>query len=421
MYCPLAVEGSGSHPAKGARALEPRPGPRVLLALGLAGVCAFINFYATQPLLPLFVEVFGGSKARAALTVSAPPIAVALFSPLVGAMAGRLGRRRVIVVSLFLLVVPTALAATAQSLGMLVAWRFLQGLVVPGIYAVSIAYVGDAWHGRDVGVALSALVSSNVVGGFLGRMVSAFAAEHFGWRASFLSLGALTLVGAVLVARWLPEAARPLSALPAAERGARLSDLAEPKLLAAYGVGFNVLFTLVATFTYVTFHLAEPPFSLGPVALSFIFVVYLVGAAVTPIAGRAIDRVGSRSTLAVAAACGALGAGLTLVPRLWAVALGLAVACSAAFVSQSASTSYLHRAVPRPSHGTASGIYVSSYYLGGSVGGVLPALAWRAGGWPACVALVTLVHLLTIGLALRFWAGRAPAQGRGPGAPGLGA
>jgi MFS transporter, YNFM family, putative membrane transport protein len=46
---------------------------------------------------------------------------------------------------------------------------------------------------------------------------------------------------------------------------------------------------------------------------------------------------------------------------------------------------------------------VSSYYLGGAVGGVLPAVAWRLGGWPACVALVVAVQLVTIGVAWRFW------------------
>jgi len=396
---------AGSPPQEG-------PGRRVLLALGLAGICAFINFYATQPLLPLFAQAFGASKAQAALTVSAPPIAVAIVSPFVGALAGRLGRRRIIVVSIFLLILPTALAATAQSIGELVFWRFLQGLVVPGIYAVSIAYVSEAWRGRDVGLALSTLVSSNVVGGFLGRVVSAFAAERLGWRGAFVSLAAVTLAGAVAVRRWLPEARpspRPREA-PTGP-GAWLSALAEPQLLATYAVGFNVLFTLVATFTYVTFHLAEPPFSLGPVALSWIFVVYLVGALVTPIAGRWIDRVGSRRTLAAAAACGVAGSLLTLSPLLWVVAVGLAAACSAAFVSQSASTSFLHGAAPRSTHAIASGVYVSSYYLGGSVGGLLPALAWRAGGWPACVVLVALVQLVTIALALRFWVPKATTPG----------
>ncbi|HVP66613.1 MAG TPA: MFS transporter [Anaeromyxobacteraceae bacterium] len=390
----------------------PAPGGSVLFALGLAGVCAFVNFYATQPLLPLFAKSFGATKAQAALTVSAPPIAVALCSPFVGTLAGRLGRRRVIVVSLFLLSLPTALAATSGSIGALVTWRFLQGAVVPGIYAVSIGYVGEAWHGRNVGVALSALVSSNVVGGFLGRMLAALAADRFGWRGAFIALGALTLGGALVVLRLLPEAAHPgPPPAPPASLGSRVAALLAPRLLATYAVGFNVLFTLVATFTYVTFHLADPPYSLGPVALSSVFVVYLVGAVVTPLAGRSIDRVGSRLTLVVAASCGVAGAALTLTPRLWAVTAGLAVLCSAAFVSQSASTSYLHRTVGRAIHPTASGIYVSSYYLGGSAGGVLPALAWRAGGWPACVALVALVELVTIGLALRYWARVGEARG----------
>ncbi len=390
------------------------------MALGLAGVCAFINFYATQPLLPLFADAFAVSKGQAALTVSAPPIAVALASPWVGALAGRVGKRRVIVVSLFLLVVPTALAATASGIGTLVAWRFLQGLAVPGIYAVSISYVSEAWRGRDVGLALSTLVSSNVVGGFLGRVVAAFAAERFGWRAAFVALGVLTLAGALAVARWLPGTVRPVeaAAMPAPPR-AYLRELVQPRLLATYAVGFNVLFTLVATFTYVTFYLSDPPFELGPVALSSMFVVYLFGAVVTPIAGRFIDRVGSRRTLAVAALCGILAGALTLVPRLWVVALGLAVACSAAFVSQSASTSFLHRAVRSDAHAAASGVYVASYYLGGSAGGVVPALAWRAGGWPACVFLVVLVQIATIGIALRHWALPSTVASRGPGTPGL--
>jgi len=387
--------------------------------LGLAGVCAFVNFYATQPLLPLFAEAFGVTKGEAARTVSAPPVAVALASPWIGALAGRVGKRRVIVVSLFLLVVPTVLAATASGIWTLVGWRFLQGLAVPGIYAVSISYVSEAWHGRDVGLALSTLVSSNVVGGFLGRVVAAFAAERLSWRAAFVALGVLTLAGALAVARWLPEArTAPARAVPA-PLGSRLRDLARPRLLATYAVGFNVLFTLVATFTYVTFYLSAPPFGLGPVALSWMFVVYLFGALVTPLAGRFLDRVGSRRTLTVAAGCGILAGGLTLVPRLWAVAVGLAVACSAAFVSQAASTNFLHRAVPREAHPAASGVYVAAYYLGGSAGGVAPALAWHAGGWPACVALVVLVQVVTMALALWAWAA-PPTAGRPLGsAPGL--
>ena len=69
------------------RPQEPRLG--ALLALGLAGFCAFLNVYAAQPLLPLLTATFGASKAAAGLTVSAPNLAVALAAPLVSARAAR--------------------------------------------------------------------------------------------------------------------------------------------------------------------------------------------------------------------------------------------------------------------------------------------------------------------------------------------
>ncbi len=385
-------------------ALAPTGG---LLALGLAGLCAFLNVYATQPLLPLLGKVFAASKAQAALTVSAPSIAVALAAPFVGAVADRVGRRRMMVGALFVLAVPTFLAATAGSISALVAWRFVQGLAVPGVYAVGVAYAGEEWRGRGVGQAMAALVTGNVVGGFLGRAVAGLVAEHAGWRASFVALGLLTAAGALATARWLPPARRSAAAAsrPVAALRALAAHVREPRLAATFLVGFDVLFVQVATFTYVTFYLAEPPFHLGAGALSGIFVVYLAGAAVTPFAGRWIDRAGSRRTLAVALAAGVAGSALTLSHGLPVVVLGLALSCSAAFVSQSAATSYLPLAAPPEVRSVASGVYLSCYYLGGAAGGLLPVFAWRAGGWPACVALVLAVQLATIAVALRAWRG----------------
>jgi predicted MFS family arabinose efflux permease len=76
------------------------------------------------------------------------------------------------------------------------------------------------------------------------------------------------------------------------------------------------------------------------------------------------------------------------------------------FVSQAASTAFLRVVAPAGDRPAASGLYVSAYYLGGAAGGILPAVAWHLGGWPACVALVAVFQLATIALVWRFW--RAP-------------
>jgi YNFM family putative membrane transporter len=376
-------------------------GGRARLAVGVSGICAFLDLYATQPLLPTLERQFNVSKAGASLTVSASTAAVALAAPFIGLAADRLGRKRVIVPAMFVLAIPTMLAGTAQTLPALVLWRFLQGLVMPAVFAVMIAYVTEEFAGRGVGAAMAALVTGNVIGGFLGRVTAGTVTSIANWRVAFVVLGALNIVGAVVTWVWLPK---EQSFKPHRAPFAILPHLRNKQLVATYAVGFTVLFSLVATFTYVNFYLADPPFSLGPALLSGIFVVYLVGVFVTPIAGRWIDRFGSRKTLSAALVISAVIMPLTLIHNLVFVAIGLAVCSSAVFVCQSSSTSYLQHAAPLATRSSAAGLYVAFYYLGGSVGGELPGLFWRWGGWPGCVGLVIAAQLATIAVAWRFWA-----------------
>ena len=176
-----------------------------IVAIALAGVCTFLDVYTTQALLPSFRRVFHASEIEVSLTISATTLAVAIAAPFVGMIAERFGRKRIIVPALFGLTVPTLLAATAQSLHALVLWRFLQGLFIPGIITVMIAYIGEEWHPSGVGFAMSAYVSGTVLGGFLGRFIAGQMSTHFGWRWSFVALGVVTLAGALTVRRFCPR------------------------------------------------------------------------------------------------------------------------------------------------------------------------------------------------------------------------
>jgi YNFM family putative membrane transporter len=123
---------------------------------------------------------------------------------------------------------------------------------------------------------------------------------------------------------------------------------------------------------------------------------------VTPFAGRWIDVSGHRSALGAGVAIGLAGALLTLAPPLSAIVLGLALVATGVFISQATASSYIG-AVTREDRGLAVGLYSTAYYLGGTMGGALPALFWTAGGWTACVLLVVAVQLGTAGLALTYW------------------
>ncbi len=371
-------------------------------AVVCAGFCAFLTLFAPQPLLPMLAAQFGATAAHVSLVVTASTVAVALAGPLVGALGDRLGRKRVIVPSAFLLVVPTVLAATSQNLGQLIFWRFLQGIFTPGIFVITIAYVNEEWESGG-GAAVAAYVTGTVVGGFCGRLVSGVVAAHGSWRWSFVVLGMINLVCGVAIWAWLPAGRRFVSA----RRGSStvrpmLRHLRNPQLLATYGVAFCVMFTLLATFTYINFYLAAPPFRLGTQALAALFVVYLVGAVITPVAGRWIDRLGHRIAVLLAFSGGIVGILLTLAHRVPVVMLGLALCCTGVFIANSAGASYVGK-VAREARAAAVGLYVTFYYTGGSFGSAVPGAFWSRGGWPACVTLIAAVQVLTIVLSAVFW------------------
>jgi predicted MFS family arabinose efflux permease len=281
-------------------------------------------------------------------------------------------------------------------------WRFWQGVFTPGIFAVTIAYITEEWE-TGAGSAMSAYVAGTVLGGFSGRMVAALAAAYFSWRWAFVALGVLNLLSGVAIWAWLPQGRRiarhrhRVSTLRV-----MLQHLRNPRLLATYAVGFCVLFTLLGTFNYINFYLAAPPFRLSTAALGLLFTVYLVGAFVTPFAGRWIDRLGHRFTLALAFGGGIAGICLTLLPSLPAVILGLSLCCTGVFIGHSSASSYIGT-VARESRAAAVGLYVMCYYAGGSAGSALSGHFWNRGGWPACVALVVTVQVLTILTAAIFW------------------
>ena len=249
----------------------------------LAGFAAFVDLYSTQPLLPLLARTFHASRFAVSLTVTAPTIAVALAAPGIGRLADTLGLRRVIVGSAFAIAIATALAATSTSLSQLIFWRFILGLVTPGVFAGTVAYIHEVWPASHGGRGMAAYMTGTIAGGFTGRAVAGLVAADASWEASFIALGAINLVVAVALWRFLPPETTAAKTRKKETLFTRRSLrafvlswrplLANGQLLATFAIGFCILFTQVAMFTYVTFHLAAPPFSLSTVALGWLFVV----------------------------------------------------------------------------------------------------------------------------------------------------
>ena len=378
------------------------------VAVALAGFCAFINLYSPQAVLPLLAQEFGVGAVDVGMAMTATTAAVALVAPFVGAVADVLGRKRVIVAAMLALTVPTVGLAFAPSLDLIILCRFLQGLLLPPIFAVMVTYIGEEWPAAEATGMTGLYLSASSLGGFLGRLVTGLAADWIGWRSAFLIDAGIILVCAAGVAACLtPERRFVRASNLAAALGAMLRHLRNPQLVGTFAIGFGVLFSFIAVFTYVNFLLAAPPFNLSPSFLGSIFVVYLTGTIITPFVGRWVQRFGRRTLVLGVFALWAFGLALTLVPSLPVIITGLAIFAAAGFLCQTASTSYV-AINAKGGASTAVGLYVTSYYIGGSLGAVVGGIAWHVGGWPAVVAMVLALFVLMALIVARVWE-RQPA------------
>jgi predicted MFS family arabinose efflux permease len=379
------------------------------LAVGLIGYCAFVNLYAPQSILPLLSQEFGATAAQVSTIITVSTLAVAVTAPFTGAIADVLGRKRVIVAAMFVLVVPTLMVGLAASLSAVIFWRAVQGLVLPPIFAVTVAYIGDEWPPREATTAAGIYSSGSSLGGFTGRLITGLLADLIGWRAGFIALAGIAFAGAIATIFLLPHERKFVRSEGLLASGRQmLAHFRNGQLLATYAVGFGVLFNFICTFTYVSFHLAAAPYNLSATALGAIFVVYLTGSALTPWAGWAIGRFGRRRFTARVLALWIAGIALTLVPSLPLIILGLAMSAGCGLVCQAISTGYV-TTTAKAGRSSAVGLYVTSFYVGGSFGAALGGLAWTLGGWPACVALVATMLSIMMATVLFAWAHGMPA------------
>jgi predicted MFS family arabinose efflux permease len=379
------------------------------LAAGLAGYCTFINLYSPQAILPLLSDEFHAGPADISHIMTSGTLAVALIAPFSGTVADVLGRKRVIVAAMIALAIPTAFSAFSTSLESLIVWRFVQGLCMPPIFAVTIAYIGEELSPHEATAVTGVYTSGASLGGFSGRFITGILADMIGWRDGFLVLAAATLVGALIVAILLPPERKFIRSEGLLASGRQmLRHFRNSQLIATYAVGFGVLFNFIATFTFISFRLAAPPYNLSATWLGAIFVVYLVGSSLTPLVGRLVGRFGRRYFVLLIIAIWIAGIALTLAAPLWLIILGLAVMSTCGLLCQAVSTSYV-AVTAQAGRSSAVGLYVTSFYLGGSVGAAAGGVAWVWGGWPACVAMLIAMLIIMAVIVAFAWA-RQPVR-----------
>jgi MFS transporter, YNFM family, putative membrane transport protein len=375
------------------------------LAVAAAGFCAFVNLYSPQALLPELAKEFGVSAGQISWLMTASTAAIALTAPFSGALADVFGRKRLITAAMFAIVAPTLIMTLASTVPELAFWRFIQGLLLPPIFTVTVAYIGDEWPPADVPRIAGLYVAGSSIGGFCGRFIPGLLADLIGWRAAFAAVALLTLGAALIVTAMLPrERHFVASGGLAASVREMLGHLRDKQLVATFAIGFAVLFNFVATFTYVNFHLAAPPYLFSPTRLGLLFLTYLVSAPILPWAGRAIALFGRRRFVLGIIAVWIVGASLLLAGPVVVIIAGLTLCAVCGMLCQTVSTGYV-TLTATAGRSSAVGLYASIFYIGGSAGAFVTGLAWSAAGWDGAVAVIVAMLAIMAMIVATAWEG----------------
>ncbi|HEU4921947.1 MAG TPA: MFS transporter [Burkholderiales bacterium] len=367
------------------------------VVIGSTAFLTLVDLFATQAILPALAVAYDVGPAAMGLAVNAATLGMALGSLGVAFFSRRIDRRLGVTASLAALCVPTALLAVAPDLAVFSALRILQGIFMASAFALTLSYLAEQCSAAETAGAFAAYITGNVASNLVGRLMAAAAVDHVGLAGTFYLFSLLNLLGAALV--WLGLGRGAPAPRPSVFSWKE--HFANPRLRAAFAVGFLIHFAFIGTFSYVNFVLVREPLALGMMALGFVYFVFLPSIFTTPLAGRAVARFGVQPTMWGALALAGMGLPLILLPKLSLVILGLALVGIGTFFAQATATGFVGRAASGD-RGSASGLYLASYFLGGLAGAAVLGQLFDRVGWGACVAGIGLALAAAAALTLRF-------------------
>jgi predicted MFS family arabinose efflux permease len=370
--------------------------------IGLTAFLTLVDLFATQAILPSLTAAYGVTPAAMSFAVNACTIGMAAGGLAVALFGKSIDRRWGILLALAVLSLPTLALATMPALAWFTLLRIMQGFCMSTAFALTLAYLGEHTSAADSASAFAAYVTGNVASNLFGRLLAAGVVDHLGLAANFCVFAALNVSGAMLV-RLTVERTPPMRPADMSHRAPLLSWLehfANPALRATFAIGFLILFAFIGTFTFVNFVLVGPPFGIGMMMLGIVYFVFLPSVITTPIAGKAVARFGTRPVMWASFAVAIAGLPLLVTPSLAALLLGLSLVAVGTFFAQATATGFVGRAATTD-RGSASGLYLASYFLGGLVGSAVLGQVFDRLGWTACVVGIGVA--LALGAVLSAW------------------
>jgi len=349
-------------------------------------VAVYASVYAPQPILPLLAGEFGLTTSGGALLMTAVLLPLS-FAPLFyGLLLESQPAKRMLLVTIGILALLQAAFGAAESYGLLLAARLFQGACVPAILAAITSYLAYTVDREHIQRAMTWYVAANILGGFLGRILSGWVATYAGWRYTFYLLALALAVCFAAVTRIKADSRLALSPV---RLSAVMPILRNGDIARLYAVAFTIFFAFMALLTYLPFRLREIDPSYSAFVISMMYSGFLMGMVMSASATRIIRFAGGEKRAMtiglVVFAAAMLAANVPSGAGIFAV---MFVMCGGMFFVHAVAMGTMNK-LASENRAVANGLYISIYYTGAALGSYVPGLIYQGAGWAAFTLTLT--------------------------------
>ncbi|NNN47878.1 MFS transporter [Vibrio sp. 2-2(8)] len=360
---------------------------KVTWGLALGSFLVFCNLYLFQPMLPYLATHFAVSETQINWLFAASTLALSVSLVPWAISSESFGRRKVMLLGLFIMPLIGSLMLISQQLWVLVLTRALMGVALAAFASVAVAYMAEELSPQAFSQAIGGYIAANSLGGISGRILGGILTDAFGWQQAVIVIAILTFVCAMIVLWLLPIQRNftPQRGLFFHHNRALVKHLSNRTLWLAMLIGGTNFALFVNLYSVMGFRLVAEPYSLPIGLASLIFLCYLAGTLSSKLTANWTKRYNAISGMMLGALLSLSGMWLALVESIPFMLIGLMLISFGAFFTHTLAYSWVSQKASS-AKATATALYLVHYYVGGSLGGFFLLYCWQNGGWPVVVS-----------------------------------
>ena len=364
--------------------LRPNQGipSKMLWTLAIVAGVSVANLYYNQPLLNMIRMDLGVTEFQANLISMVTQIGYALGLFFLVPLGDLVKRKRIVLINFGILILSLVAIGLAKSLSVILFASLLTGIcsIVPQIFVpIAAQYSTPKNKGRNVGIIISGLLT----GILASRVLSGIVGEYFGWRAMFFIAAILMFISALVVLFVLPEIDPTFKGSYKGLMKSLFSLIAAYPHLLIYSSRAALAFgSFLAMWSTLAFKMKLAPFHAGSDVVGMLGLCGVAGALTASFIGKYVKTVGVRNfnvagCLLFFVAWSTLIIGENSYAGLIAGIILLDVGMQCIQLSNQTS---IFEICPDASN-RINTIFMTTYFIGGSMGTFLAGVAWKIAGW----------------------------------------